>query len=302
MIETRLLQQFIAVAEELHFHRAAARLNMAQPPLSQAIRRLEQEIGHQLFERTNRSVQLTPAGSDFLITARTLLAMLQEGVERTRRVAQGVDGHLRISFLDLSPYPLVLQALRQFRQAAPQVAFTLSEATTFEQVQGLEAATVDLGFLRAPGRTTPWLRLEKILREPIVIALPADHPLATEARVDLSRLADEDFVASPRSLGQGFHDQLVALCRYAGFVPCVAQQARHLQTLAGLVASGFGVALLPASLATSDRHDLVFRALQVDAPEALQHLDLYMAWNDSVNVPVRDRLIEAVRLAISETS
>ncbi|CAI8767989.1 LysR family transcriptional regulator [Pseudomonas sp. IT-P176] len=298
MIETRLLQQFIAVAEELHFNRAAVRLHMAQPPLSQAIRRLESEIGFPLFERTNRSVLLTPAGTAFLQTARCILQSLDEGVTHTRRVAEGLEGHLTMTFINIVSYAPLLRALRGFRLASPGVAFTMKEATTHEQVEALESGAADIGFMRTPGTTTPHLRFETILREPICVALPAGHRLEDHASIELALLKDEAFVASPRPLGQGFHDQLIGLCQAAGFLPNIVQQARQLQTLIALVASGFGIALVPASLAIGMHEDIVFRPIIVDAPEELLHLDLLMAWNANQDSPIRDRLIEAVRGAV----
>ncbi|MFD4836850.1 LysR substrate-binding domain-containing protein [Achromobacter sp. NPDC058515] len=298
MIETRLLRQFVAVAETLHFNRAAQRLHMAQPPLSQAIRRLEAEIGAALFERTNRSVSLTAAGTAFLDTARSILASLEEGVAHTRRVAQGMDGRLTLTFINITPYASLLRALREFRAAHPCVAFTLREATTHEQVEALERGAADIGFLRTPGTSTPGLRWETLLREPVSVALPAGHPQAHRESIVLADLADEAFVASPRPLGQGFHDQLTQLCMTAGFTPRVVQEARQLQTLVALVASGFGVALLPASLALPGRDDIVFRPIEADAPDALLHLDLLMAWNPAQASPVRDRLIEAIRASV----
>lgn len=300
MIETRLLRQFIAVAETLHFNRAAQRLHMAQPPLSQAIRKLEGEIGAVLFERTNRSVSLTPAGAAFLETARGILDSLESGVAHTRRVAQGMDGHLTLTFINITPYASLLRALREFRSAYPAVAFTLHEATTREQVQALESGRADVGFMRAPGSTTPGLRFAALLREPIHVALPAGHPLAEHSAIDLSALKDEAFVASPRTLGQGFHDQLIQLCLTAGFAPRVTQEARQLQTVVALVAAGFGVALLPASLALPGRDDIMFKPLAAAAPAALTHLDLLMGWNPAQASPVRDRLIEAVQHSMED--
>lgn len=300
MIETRLLRQFIAVAETLHFNRAAQRLHMAQPPLSQAIRRLEAEIGAVLFERTNRSVSLTPAGAAFLVTARRILDALEQGVAQTRRVAQGMDGHLTLTFINIAPYVPLLAALREFRRAHPSVAFTLREATTQEQVAALESGAADVGFLRTPGASTPSLCFQTLLREPVRVALPAGHRLADQDSVALADLGGEAFVASPRPLGQGFHDQLMQLCLTAGFAPRVVQEARRLQTLVALVASGFGVALLPASLEVPGRDDIVFRPIKADAPDALLHLDLLMAWKPAQAAPVRDRLIEAVRAAMQD--
>ncbi|KAB7629764.1 LysR substrate-binding domain-containing protein [Stenotrophomonas rhizophila] len=294
MIETRLLQQFIAVAEELHFNRAAERLHMAQPPLSQAIRKLEAAVGAPLFERTPRSVALTPAGAAFLETARRTVQSLEEGVAQTRRVAQGMEGHLTLAFINIAPYASLLQALRHFRERNPGIAFTMREATTQEQVNALEQGEVDIGFMRTPGTTTPHLRMQRLLSERICVALPAGHPLAAKARIDLALLSNEAFVASPRTLGKGFHDQLIGLCQTAGFVPDIVQHGRQMQTLIALVAAGFGIALLPASLATETREDVVFRPLQVDAAEDVSRLDLFMAWNETRTSAIRDRLIQAV--------
>ena len=300
MIETRLLRQFIAVAEELNFRRAAERLHMAQPPLSQAILRLEAALGYPVFERSNRKVSLSPAGSTFLVTARQVLASLEEGVAATRRVAQGIEGHLRLSFIHITPYAHVLQALRAFRAASPAVQFTLREASTQQQVEWLEQGEVDIALLRVPGRSTPGLRFERLSGEDILVALPSDHRCAGQARVDLADLAGADFVASPRELGQGFHDQLASLCLHAGFVPHVVQQARRLQTVLGLVAAGFGVALLPASLAASMPAGVVMRPLHSAAPEALRQLDLYMAWDPQRTSPVRERLLAQLRLSATQ--
>ncbi|MFW1644938.1 LysR substrate-binding domain-containing protein [Acinetobacter guillouiae] len=301
MIETRLLHQFIAVAEELHFNRAAVRLHMAQPPLSQAIRRLEQQIGTPLFERSNRSVSLTPAGTVFLASAKKVLYLLDDSVEQARRVAQGIEGHLRLTFINITPYVGLLSAIRHFHSTHTAVSFTMQEATTQEQVEALEGGNADLGFMRRPGRTALGLRFEPILRESIVVALPSTHPLANSETVSLIELCKEAFVSSPRHLGQGFHDQLIQLCQAAGFVPRIAQQARQLQTLVALVAGGFGVALLPASLVQHEREDVVFRPIQVDAPDSLLHVELLMVWNEHKHCAIRERLIDAVRdIMVSE--
>lgn len=294
MIETRLLQQFVAVAEELHFNRAAERLHMAQPPLSQAIRKLESAVGAPLFVRTNRSVSLTPAGVAFLVTARSTLRALEEGVAQTRRVAEGIEGHLTLTFINIAPYTPLLRALRGFRHASPGISFTMVEATTQEQVIALEEGRADIGFMRTPGTSVPHLRLATVSSEPIVVALPAGHRLESAPTIALELLKDDAFVASPRTLGKGFHDQLLSLCHAAGFVPDIVQHGRQMQTLIALVAAGFGVALLPASLATNARTDVVFRPLQVDASDALSRLDLFMAWNETRASAIRDRLIQAV--------
>lgn len=267
---------------------------MAQPPLSQAIRKLESAVGAPLFVRTNRSVALTPAGAAFLVTARSTLRALEEGVAQTRRVAEGIEGHLTLTFINIAPYAPLLRALRGFRHASPGISFTMVEATTQEQVIALEQGRADIGFMRTPGTSVPHLRMATVSSETIVVALPAGHRLEAAPTIALELLKDDAFVASPRTLGKGFHDQLLSLCHAAGFVPNIVQQGRQMQTLIALVAAGFGVALLPASLATNARTDVVFRPLQVDASDALSRLDLFMAWNETRASAIRDRLIQAV--------
>jgi len=256
-------------------------------------------MGAELFVRTNRSVALTPAGTAFLATARAVLSTLDEGVDHARRVGQGIDGHLVLTFINIAPYGALLRALRRFQTTFPAIAFTMREATTQEQVDALARGQADVGFLRPPGMPAPGLSFETILREPVVVALPATHRLARRRVVPLADLADDDFVSSPRHLGQGFHDQLVRLCQAAGFVPRVAQQARQLQTLVALVAGGFGVALLPASLAHTGIDDVVFRRLRVAAPPDWQSVDLQMAWNPAHPGAARDRLLQEVRASLS---
>ncbi|SOC45992.1 LysR family transcriptional regulator [Rhizobium subbaraonis] len=294
MIETRLLRQFIVVAEELHFNRAANRLNMAQPPLSQAIKRLEEEIGARLLERDNRNVTLTGAGQDFLRTARKLLGELEEGVENARRIASGVAGRLSVSFIDTAHLDFLPQILRSFRQAYPDVQLDLHEGTTAHQIKLLQSATMDAGFMRWPGTPVTGLVFKRVRSEAVLVALPAGHRLAVASRVPLAALADENFIASPRSEGLGFHDQMVGLCRKAGYSPRIVQFANQMQTIASLVAAGIGAALVPGSLAAVRRDDVVFRRIEVDAPEHELHIDLVVCWRAEERGAVLDRFLDLV--------
>ncbi|MEW6645511.1 MAG: LysR family transcriptional regulator [Pseudomonadota bacterium] len=287
MIETRLLRQFVAVAEELHFHRAAQRLNMAQPPLSQAIRRLEDELRVPLFTRSRRAVTLTPAGVAFLETARRTLAQLTEGADHARRVAAGVAGRLAITFLESAAYDLLPGVLRAFRARYPDVELTLQEATSAEQVEALRDGAADVGLMRWPGVPTPGLAFERLAQEPIVVALPDDHPLARLRAVPLARLAGDSFIASPRDKGAGFYDQIIGLCRLAGFSPRIVQEARQMPTIAGLVAGGLGVALVPGALMRGRRDGVTFRPLAIDAPRSMTHLDLVAGFVGARPQPVR---------------
>ncbi|PLP56430.1 LysR family transcriptional regulator [Mesorhizobium loti] len=297
MIEIRLLRQFIAVAEELHFHRAAERLHMAQPPLSQAIRRLEAEIGAPLFVRNNRNVALTSAGISFLDTARTILETLDMGVEQARRVASGTSGSLKIVFVGTLHFNFLPKVVQAFRSRLPDVELMLREATTAEQVSTLKAGLADIGLMRRPGIAVPELVFEHIAREEIVVALPEDHAQAARPQVPLAALAQDDFIATPRSEGMGFYDQVIALCNAAGFSPRIVQEARQIETIAGLVAGGLGIALVPASIRHGRRDGVVFRQIAVEGMEASPFLDVLAAWDASKPAPARDKFLEIVRQA-----
>lgn len=297
MIETRLLHQFIVLAEELHFHRAAERLNMAQPPLSQAVRKLEEKVGARLFTRSNRHVALTEAGAAFLESARACLTLLDEGALRARRIEAGLAGRLAVTFVGTAHRDLVPLALRTFRSRFPDVELILREATTTRQIEALRRNQADIGFMRWPGIPAEDIRFERIEREPVLAALPDDHPLAAGEAVRLEHLSGEAFVMTPRAEGVSFHDQLLALCRHAGFAPCIAQEASEMHTVVGLVAGGLGVALVPASAGQESRTGVVFRPLVTDAPDELSHMDMVLGWRSDVSSPIRDSFIDIVRAA-----
>ncbi|QJI38367.1 LysR substrate-binding domain-containing protein [Pseudomonas sp. ADAK13] len=262
MIETRLLRQFIAVAEELHFHKAALRLHMAQPALSQAINRLEEKLGFALLERDRRGVQLLPAGTAFLETAYAVLGQLQHGVENARQVSQGTAGTLTITSVSIAGYPWLLETLRQFRLAFPKVQLVIKEMPSASQAKALSAGEADLAVLRYLPGQADHIESRLLLDEPILMALPVDHPNADDDAIELNHFAGADFVFTPQVLGSGYHHQLIGLCEAAGFSPRVVQEADQLHTLIGLVACGFGVALVPESIARSMTSDkVVFRPL-----------------------------------------
>ena len=280
MIETRLLRQFIAVAEELHFHKAAERLHMAQPPLSQAISRLEEKLGFSLFLRNTRGVRLTPAGTAFRDTAYRVLAELEQGIEYARNVSAGVSGKLTITAISIAYYDSLLTSLRRYRETYPNVQLTLREMPSATQAKALLAGEADIGFLRRVPLPVGTLESRLLLDEQIVMALPAGHVKAQQGDVDLREFANEDFVFTPQALGGGYHAQLVALCESAGFYPRVVQEAAQIHTLLGLVACGFGVALVPASFARSTPRERVqFCAIRPIDEQATPGIGLYMKWN-----------------------
>lgn len=293
MIDLRLLRQFVAVAEELHFRRAAERLHMAQPPLSAAIRRLEEEIGTPLLVRSSRHVALTTAGSVLLEEARRVLATLETGIARTRLAASGRVGTLDLTFL--SNCAILPAVLRAYRFACPEVDLRLFEASTADQVDRLLDGSADVGLLRPPGTPTPELVYERVLRQKLRLALPADHRLADADVVALEELAEADFVATPRAKGVGFHDGVLDICRRAGFSPRIVQRARQMHTVKALVASGIGVALVPENGLEQVPPGVALKPVTAAGSTEGLAVDLLMAWNPRRDSPARDRFLEVVR-------
>ena len=247
-MELRQLRYFIAVAEELHFRRAAERLHISQPPLSQQIRALEDELGFVLLTRTRRRVQLTPAGEAFLRDARIVLAELEGAVATATRVNAGQTGRLRVGFVGSALLSIVPGTVERFRAARPGVAIELRERSTVDQLRAVGAGVIDVGLVRPPIEDDGELRSETVLRERTVAALPAGHALARLARVPLARLAAEPLVLFPRDQAPGFHDLLIAALASTGAGPRVVQYAPEMLTIIGLVAAGTGVSLVPASV------------------------------------------------------
>ena len=248
-MELRQLRYFVAVADELHFRRAAARLHITQPPLSQQIRLLEEELGCKLLNRSQRRVELTTAGEAFLRDARELLADLDRAVTTARRIGAGQDGRLRISFVGSALLSTVPEVVQRFRLARPNVEVELREQATTEQLSALRAGVVDLGLVRPPIDDLAGLRQELVLRESTVAVVPAHHPLALRQRASLEQIAIEPLVMFPRDQAPGFHDVLMASLASSGVTPRIVQYAPETTTIVGLVAAGIGVSLVPASVA-----------------------------------------------------
>jgi DNA-binding transcriptional LysR family regulator len=246
-MELRQLRYFVAVAEELHFRRAAARLHMSQPPLSHQLRLLEEELGCPLMVRSRRRVELTPAGEAFLTDVRGFLEGLGEAVQTARRVHAGTAGQLRISFVGSALLSLVPEVVKRYRAAHPDVEVQLRERSTEEQLRELRAGSIDLALVPLPV-DAPDLRTEVLRRERAVAALPAAHPLAALKHVPLRRLAAEPLVMFPREQAPGLHDRLLASLSGPDGPPSVAQYAPETQTIIGLVAAEIGVSLVQASV------------------------------------------------------
>lgn len=281
MIELRHLHYFIAVAEELHFSRAAERLHISQPPLSQQIRALEEQLGVKLFERTKRQVQLTEAGEVFLERSYLLLEQLEQAIEVTQRIGRGEVGRLAIAFVDSATYTVLPDILSVFREQFPAVELRLHEMTTAQQIQALHLKQVDIGIVRSAIRE-PGLSVECLLQESLVLALPQTHPLCAHNKVSLSTLASESFILFPAKLGPVFYEQIIDMCQQAGFRPKVAQEAVQMQTIIGLVAAGLGIAFVPTSMQNFYRSGVVYRPLQEQTPSS----GLHLAWRQHDSSPV----------------
>lgn len=278
-MELRHLRYFIGVAEELHFGRAAQRLGISQPPLSQQIGALEQELGVRLFERTSRSVRLTAAGKAFLEAAQATLASADRAVQVARRAARGELGELTVGFNASAPFvPRIAQAILAFRTRYPDVRLSLSEVPGVAQSAAIEDHRIDIAFIRSNRRPDlpPGIAAAPILRERLFVAMRPDHPLLARESLSIADLAGEPMLLYVRERGNSFTDDLLALCRAAGFEPLVAQTVQEVSTLFGLAAAGVGVSVLGESLCALQSARLAYRPLaDADAVTGmwLLHLD-----------------------------
>lgn len=248
-MDLRHLRYVLAAGEELHFTRAAHRLNVAQPALSQQIRQLEDEIGAQLFHRLTRGVELTEAGRAFLPYARTSLAAADEAIAAARRAAKGELGRLGIGFTSSASFnPLVTQVIGRFRDAYPDIEVELREQATTPLLRALKQGDLQLAFIRAADDELEGLRRVALPDEPLWAALPTRHRLASHDRISLSELAADPFILYPRDNGRLLYDAIIAACGRAGFSPRIAQEAPQMASTVNLVAAGVGIALVPASM------------------------------------------------------
>jgi len=291
------LRYFIAVAERLHFGRAAEALHISQPPLSRAIRALEERLGVALLERTRRQVQLTAAGAHFLVEARRVLAQLERVVPDLQAIAAGQQGRLRIGFVSLADYGVLPGLLKAFKAAQPAVRLALREMLSPEQSAALAAGELDFGLLLPPVAGAEALDHVVVQRERFVAALPAGHRLARGAGrkagpLAVSELAGEPFVMVPREIAPGLYDIVAGLAARAGIVLNVAQEAIQMQTVVSLVSSGLGAAIVPGSIANLRRRGVVYRELADRHPR----LDLWLAWpRGALSAPAREFLEMAKR-------
>ena len=288
-MELRHLKYFVAVAEELHFGRAARKLHIAQPPLSQQIRNLEQELGATLFDRSQRAVRLTDAGAYFLKEARQVLAHVEQAADTARRVHQGQAGRLAIGFVGSVIHTFLPEGLRTFRGRFPDVELVLQELNTAEQIKALHARRIDVGFLY-PDVQDAVLAFRPLIRTPLMVVLPKKHSLANRKTVQLKELAKEPFIANTRSSEPIVRDAFISMCHAAGFTPKIAQEAGHVQTVLGLVAAGLGACLLPDFISNIKRPGVQYVRLAGSPPR----VELAVVWHSENSSALVKSFVEVI--------
>ena len=266
-MELRQLKYFMAVAEELHFGRAAERVHISQPPLSMQIRNLESELGVQLLRRTSRSVELTEAGAFFLREVKSVVQRLDDAASMARRIERGEAGRLAVGFVGPAMDVSLPDAIREFRSEHPGVYLDLFEMVTGEQFEALASGDIQIGFMRLYGQDLRGFAAELVVREPYVLALPAGHRLVGAKRVGLDELKGEPLVFFPRGLHPKLYDAMIACFKEAGFSPNVVQEVKTKKTTLSLVAAGVGLAIVPESSATLRSKGIQYRPIMGNLPK-----------------------------------
>ncbi len=293
-IDLRQLRYFVTVAEELHFGRAAVRLHMTQPPLSQTIQALEELLGAALFLRSRRAVVLTPAGAALLPEARRMLAQAAELPDLVRRAAAGESGRLSLAFVSSADYSVLPPFLRTYRAQFPQVQIVLQEATSDLQVDDLLHKRVDAGLLipPLPDKARAELDYLKVLSEPLILAAPAGlEALHGAGPVSLRDLPPLPLIIFPRPIAPALHDAILACFRAAGITPEIGQQAIQMQTIVSLVSAGMGLALVPQSVSKLMRPGVEYRSLVDDSPQ----VETGLAWRRDNRSPVLNGFLDLLR-------
>ena len=292
-MELRHLRYFLALAEELHFGRAAQRLAISQPPLSVAIRQLEDRVGTRLLERSSKAVRLTPAGAAFREAARRLVAQADEAASEARAVAAGSAGRLRIGFVGAMLYRGLPQALHRFQAAHPAVRIQLAELNSAEQIGELLHDRLDLGFVHT-SKIPADLEQQLLLVEPFVCCVPAGHALARKKSLRPADLRGQPFVLFARNVSPDYHERVLSICVQAGFLPEIRHEVRHWLAVVSMVSQGLGVALVPQAMQRCALRGAVFRPLA----EAAAQSEAYAVWRaDGRSVPAQ-RLLDEMRKAV----
>jgi DNA-binding transcriptional LysR family regulator len=280
-MEIRQLKYFLAVAERMHFTSAAEALHVSQPALSQQIRMLEEEIGVKLLERTNRRVQLTPAGAAFRIRAQAALREAAEAASDARQVECGEGGSISIGFVTTAAVIILPKLLELFCSRYPNASVSLHELDPRAQLEALEEKRIAVGFTSVSS-SLPSLECKRLTRETMIVALPQKHPAASRRTVDLKHLSEERFLLPPRGLLHGIHEEIMQACHRAGFVPKHILPIRLAETAVCLVAGNLGIALIPESLRRLRVRGVVYRTLSHD----ISYMNLYAIRSKEVESPL----------------
>jgi DNA-binding transcriptional LysR family regulator len=289
-MDLRHLRYFVAVAEELHFSRAASKLHISQPPLSQQIKELEEEVGAQLLRRTRRRVELTAAGNAFLKRARMILREAAELGEAARRAERGEVGHISVGFIHTAGYGLLPAVIREFRDANPTVEVALQQQGSLAQTGELERGSIDIGFTWS-NAVEDHIESQCLLRERFVLALPRTHAAAGKRNVGLKAFAQESFVSFPQDRSPALYATVIQLCASAGFVPRIRHEADSVHTVLGLVAAGCGIGLVPASATEVRMREVAFCLPKESNPKA----EISIQWRRNDESPVLLRFIASAR-------
>jgi DNA-binding transcriptional LysR family regulator len=276
----RQLRYFIAVAEELHFGRAARRLNVSQPPVSLQIQALEADLGVTLLQRRGRSTELTAAGLVFLEHARDIGGRMQEAARAARAASQGRIGRLRIGFIHAATFELLPPIVARYRRLAPAVELVFQEMPSGAQVEAIAQRRLEVGLLRPPVSSATVLT-QRLSSEPLIVAMPEGHRLARQKSVGLRTLAGEPMVIFTANRSP-LHGQVLSACLAAGFQPQVVQEATHITTIVGLVRAGLGIALVPRSVSAMSMAGVRYRPLRYSGPRA----ETVLAWRAGDDSPL----------------
>ena len=287
-METRHIKYFIAVAEELHFGNAAKRLHISQPPLSQQIKKFEEELGVTLFKRTKRSVTLTSAGKDFLQDARRIMGGIEQAKAKLQGVAAGTGGHLKLGYIAPALDTPLTTIIKEFKIAYPGVQLVLMEMTTLSQLEVLHKGDIDLGVVRLFKHNTERLCCKKFHQESYALILPTNHHLAVKKSIDISELAEEEFIFFPRNAQPRLFDKWMMVFEQCGFTPQIVQEASTKAATMALVAAGIGISIVPESLVHRASNQVVFKTLLGDFPT----LEMHMVYGENSIHPARDNFLQ----------
>ncbi|ROP61755.1 LysR family transcriptional regulator [Enterobacter sp. BIGb0383] len=296
MFELSQLRFFLAVATELNFSRAAKRLNMTQPPLSRQIQLLEHQLGVELFDRSTRSVVLTAAGRRFFIEAQDLLQRAHVATLNAQKMAQGSSGSVNISFVASSVYEFLPRVVAEGKMRYPHIDISLREMTTGEQFEALRLRQSDIGLVRAPSALTG-VQSELLVREPFVLAVPSQHPLATQVELSIAHLDKQPFIMYALSAWQPFYELLAGMFRSHAIQPDYVQHIGSTLTILSLVNAGMGVALVPESAARIQFDKMIFRAIAL--PAGIESL-LYLAWRDDNDNPAFNVMLDLIKASMQQ--